>query len=68
MFLPIFFSFSFNKFTALPSSAMMYVFYCIVEFFAFRVTVRLEDPNRSLRSILVVFLNILLGVFYWLVM
>ena len=34
-----------NKFTALPSSARIFVSYCIVETFALRVTAPLEDPK-----------------------
>ena len=35
----------FNKFTALPGSALIFVFYCVVETFVFRVTARFEDPK-----------------------
>ena len=37
--------FAFDKFTALPSSALLFVFYCIVKTFVFRVTARLEDTK-----------------------
>ena len=38
-------SFFLNNFTALPSSALLFVFYCVVETFAFRVTAWLEGPK-----------------------
>ena len=44
-FILLFYFLFFNKFTALPSSALIFVFYCNVETFAFRVTARLEDPK-----------------------
>ena len=33
------------KFSGLPCGALIFVFYCFVEIFAFRVTARLEDPK-----------------------
>ena len=44
------FFFLFTKFTALPSSALILLFYCIVETFAFRVTARLNRLLDQARS------------------
>ena len=56
-------------FAALLSSALIFVFCCIVETFAFRVTAQLTDPKPVTLQDPCVFLNILLGyMFYCLLM